>query len=62
MRTEALTSLEISELKKKAYLKFLLRPQFFMSKLADNPLWVIKGFFMFVHRIVGLIGNKEYVR
>jgi len=62
MRTKALSSEEIMKLKKKAYLKFLLRPQFILSKLKADPIWLIKGFSMFTHRIIGLIGNDEYVR
>lgn len=62
MRTKALSAQELAKLKKQAYLKFLLRPQFVLSKLQADPVWLIKGFSMFVHRLVGLVGNSKYVR
>lgn len=63
-RTEALNAERLAELKRQGYIKFLLRPSFILSKIEPlNLLWNIKGFFMYAHRLAGLLlGGRKYVR
>ncbi len=63
-RTEALSAARLAELKRKGYLKFLLRPSFILSKIEPlDLLWNIKGFLMYVHRLaVLLLSGRKYVR
>ncbi|MCM2266179.1 MAG: radical SAM protein [Elusimicrobiales bacterium] len=63
-RTEALSAERLTELKRQGYIKFLLRPSFILSKIEPfNLLWNIKGFFMYAHRLAGLLlSGRKYVR
>lgn len=61
--TGTLSAERLAELKRKGYLKFLLRPSFILSKIEPlNLLWNIKGFFLYAHRLAGLLLSRKYVR
>ena len=61
VRTEELTKEDLIRLKNQAYKEMMLRKDFILPKLKDNPLWVIKGGFMYLKRLKDLVVEK-YVR